>query len=328
MTDMTIVGIFIAIAGNLLSSCGVIFQKKSIDDNNCVGADGNWRQPLWLLGLALVCLASIMDFLALGFAEVHIVAILATTHIIFNAPLAAWILGEGVTLARYMTVGIIALGSFMAIMATEVVGGTSPPQLDSVEDVVDVLMAPRYYIYLIMCGCLGMIATIVMRNMSDTFEWLKYGWCLVASLFSSITVVTARLMLVSLTQGDFGDVTTFIVVGVTLVIVGFSSFIQISMVNISFAFVTSEVVTSCLFEASFVVTGIIASAVVLDEFRGMSAIGYVLFIAGCLINLACVIAVAREDSGTAMRLPEDIVAGVSYASRGAKPPSIINSHVL
>lgn len=83
-----------------------------------------------------------------------------------------------------------------------------------------------------------------------------------------------------------------------------SEVIQINMVTSSFRYIASEVVASCLFESGFVITGIVAGAITLDEFRGMNAKGYVMFVSGTAINIASVILIVHDENMMSERLTD------------------------
>lgn len=85
--------------------------------------------------------------------------LLATTHIVMNAPLAAYFLGENVSIKRYIIVLTVAMGPSIALIGTEIVGDKSSHELATVTEVVEVASSPRYYVY---ASCMYIIGGVVI----------------------------------------------------------------------------------------------------------------------------------------------------------------------
>ena len=292
-----VLGICVCLAGNVCSAIGTIWQKKSIDDHRCDGESMPplWKRPLWVLGLALVVLASLMDFVALIFSEVYVVCLLATTHIVLNAPLAAHFLNESVSIKRYVLVAVVALASGVALYGTEVVGGKESSEVQGRAQVESAMADVRYWGYLTGTYVAGLTACALIRALSPRYVWLRYGWGLAAALFSSNTVVAAKLLMEMFASANFHDPAFYGTVVALLVILLASCLLQIRFLTTSMECIESEVTASCVFEAAFVITGIVAGAVTLSEFNGMNPVGYTMFFVGTTINVVCIAAIAYDE---------------------------------
>lgn len=92
-------------------------SDDSTDTANNQAPNTAWhRKPLWRLGLALIVLGSIADFLALGFGPQSLIAPLGSLTLVSNAVYAPLILKEKISKWDWMSIGLIVFGSSLAVV--------------------------------------------------------------------------------------------------------------------------------------------------------------------------------------------------------------------
>ena len=111
-------GVVMAIVACFISNLGVNLQKKA--HLNLLGKSeqerrGYNKQATWKLGLLLIALGSIADFVALGFAPQSLVAPLGSFTLVSNVFLAPLLLKEKVFARSIIATAIIVLGSTISV---------------------------------------------------------------------------------------------------------------------------------------------------------------------------------------------------------------------
>jgi uncharacterized membrane protein len=110
------VGIFVAICGNMLISVALNVQKFSHNKNNAAKQKKSYLlRPTWWLGMALMGLGEIGNFLAYAFAPASVVAPLGTVALVSNAIIAPVVLKERFRLQDLIGI-IIAIGGAVVVV--------------------------------------------------------------------------------------------------------------------------------------------------------------------------------------------------------------------
>lgn len=142
---MWVAGFTISLIFSILNSVGINLQKLSMARNEESGEKkGTFRQPLWVLGFALVCLGSILDFVAFGMAPQTLLAPLAALSLVWNMFIAPIFHKEEVTRENILATIII----FIGVTLTVIFAGHSTPTYE-LEDLLRLYQQPVMSVYII-----------------------------------------------------------------------------------------------------------------------------------------------------------------------------------
>jgi len=118
MVVLWAIGAALSIVGSICSNLGVNVQKYSFMKNEKKPTDqqkGYCKQPLWLLGLAMVTFGSLGDFAALGLAAQSIVAPIGSVTLVANILFAHYWLKEKLARRDILGTVLIIAGSTTAV---------------------------------------------------------------------------------------------------------------------------------------------------------------------------------------------------------------------
>jgi len=114
-------GVFLSIIASIASNLGVNFQKLSMMNERANAKASEKRsyisQPMWLIGLLMVVVGSLGDFVALGFAPQSLMTPVGGFTLVCNAVFAKYFLLENLTQKDRLgtlniIIGIIVLAIF------------------------------------------------------------------------------------------------------------------------------------------------------------------------------------------------------------------------
>ncbi|DBA02409.1 TPA: hypothetical protein N0F65_007228 [Lagenidium giganteum] len=145
---MWIAGFTISLIFSVLNSVGINLQKLSMTRNDASSEKkGTFKQPLWVLGFMLVCLGSILDFVAFGMAPQTLLAPLAALSLVWNMFIAPIFHKEKVTRQNIVATIII----FAGVTLTVIFAGHGTPDYE-LEDLVRLYKQPVMYLYVLCVG--------------------------------------------------------------------------------------------------------------------------------------------------------------------------------
>lgn len=141
---MWVAGFLISLIFSVLNSVGINLQKLSMTRNDAAREKkGTFQQPLWVLGFSLVCLGSLLDFVAFGMAPQTLLAPLAALSLVWNMFIAPIFHKEKVTRENIGATVII----FMGVTLTVIFAGHSTPSYE-LEDLIKLYQQPVMYAYI------------------------------------------------------------------------------------------------------------------------------------------------------------------------------------
>nr|CCA15657.1 conserved hypothetical protein [Albugo laibachii Nc14]CCA16279.1 conserved hypothetical protein [Albugo laibachii Nc14] len=141
---MWIAGFLIAFIFSIFNSIGINLQKLSMTRNEAAKLKKkSFQQPLWLLGFSLVCVGSILDFVAFGMAPQTLLAPLAALSLVWNMMIAPFFHDEKVTKQSVIATVII----FIGVILTVIFAGHSTPEYE-LKDLIDLYQQPAMYAYM------------------------------------------------------------------------------------------------------------------------------------------------------------------------------------
>ena len=120
---MWVVGVVLATFASAVSNLGLNLQKLTHVRNAAtaqasvepVKSGGYYKQRLWALGLALIILGSVADFVALGFGAQSIIAPLGSLTLVANVIFAPLLLKEPITSRDVIATLTIVVGSALSV---------------------------------------------------------------------------------------------------------------------------------------------------------------------------------------------------------------------
>lgn len=155
-------GIFFSALGGIASNLGVNIQKYSFMKNARRPPEEQTvyhHQPLWVVGLALVIVGAIADFLALGFAAQSIVAPVASITLVANLFFAHLWLEEHLTKVDIWGTILIIAGSITAVAF-----GDHTERSYTIDQLKDLYMGTAFLIYgVIIAGSVVVLYIVAKR---------------------------------------------------------------------------------------------------------------------------------------------------------------------
>lgn len=144
-----LIGVLLAAIASVISNLGLTLQKLSHKRNQAMGAEhamehteNYHKDPIWMVGLALVILGSVADLAALGFAAQSIVAPLGSLTLVSNVLLAPLILGEKLDKRDLMATLAIVIGSGVSVAFA-----THEETSYTIQELFGFYVMPRFFVY-------------------------------------------------------------------------------------------------------------------------------------------------------------------------------------
>lgn len=218
---MWVAGFTISLVFSVLNSIGINLQKYSLSRNAKASKKRNsCQQPLWLVGFMLVCLGSILDFVAFGMAPQSLLAPLAALTLVWNMFIAPIFHKEKITRQNIVATIII----FIGVTITVIFAGHSTPSYE-LKDLILLYQQPVMYAYI---TCVAIFLTVLTisakriessgQNVGGLYHIICYGG--IAGTFGGQSVLLAKStveMLKSALWGqgstDFEHVETYLIIG-------------------------------------------------------------------------------------------------------------------
>ncbi|KAF1790855.1 Magnesium transporter NIPA [Phytophthora cactorum] len=203
---MWVAGFLISLVFSVLNSVGINLQKLSMSRNDTAEVKKTTlKQPLWMLGFGLVCLGSLLDFVAFGMAPQTLLAPLAALSLVWNMLIAPIFHKEKVTRQNLIATAII----FIGVTLTVIFAGHSTPSYE-LEDLIRLYQQPAMYAYITLIVCfLGGLFTFC-RYIERThnyeeglFHIICYGG--IAGTFGGQSVLLAKSTVELLKSAIWGD---------------------------------------------------------------------------------------------------------------------------
>lgn len=209
LSDHQMVGIYLAIIGNLIISAALNLTKYAHNMNQ--GEKPYTSLPLWWCGLACTILGEIGNFAAYGFAEASLVAPLGAVSVLANAFIAALVLGEGLRLRDIVGCVLCVAGGTIIVFATP-----SPSAELSPDGFLANLQATTFLVYMAVL----VVTVAVMLAMQERYGHRHVAYyVLLCSLIGSVTVMSCKgvstfisLWLVGIAPSPFTDPVIYLLI--------------------------------------------------------------------------------------------------------------------
>ncbi|ETP47186.1 hypothetical protein F442_06736 [Phytophthora nicotianae P10297] len=299
---MWVAGFLISLVFSVLNSVGINLQKLSMSRNDTADVKKTTlEQPLWMLGFGLVCLGSLLDFVAFGMAPQTLLAPLAALSLVWNMLIAPIFHKEKVTRQNLIATAII----FIGVTLTVIFAGHSTPSYE-LEDLIRLYQQPAMYAYITLIVCfLGGLFTFC-RYIERThnyeeglFHIICYGG--IAGTFGGQSVLLAKSTVELLKSAIWGDsgfymftqFTSYVIVAGMCACLGF----QVHFLNGGLARFDALVVIP-VYQSFWILMSVLGGIMYFEEYVSMTRTQMLMFtIGGCVTILGIIVLLKTRHSG-------------------------------
>jgi drug/metabolite transporter (DMT)-like permease len=277
-----IVGLSLAIGGNLLISAALNVQKHVHNRTERMPAERRGaytRQPLWWLGFLLTLCGEFGNFAAYGFAEASLVTPLGAVAVVSNAFVSAFVLGEGMRRQD-------ALGCALVVGGSAIIAATTSMH----EEYLDAELFMRY-VRAPLFICYGLLLLLIIAAIYACRKRYgrRYPWyyVLLCSLIGSITVMSAKGLSSFFNSWAYGGSSPFthLTAYILAAVLGLTAVLQVRFLNVAMQLFGNQE-TVPLFYVLFTLCTITASSVLYRDFDDETAAQVFGFALGCLVTFA------------------------------------------
>lgn len=286
---MWVAGFLISLIFSILNSVGINLQKLSMAKNEMAEVKkGTFKQPLWVMGFGLVCLGSLLDFVAFGMAPQTLLAPLAALSLVWNMFIAPIFHKERVTRSNIIATVII----FAGVTLTVIFAGHSTPSYE-LEDLIRLYEEPvmHVYIFLIVLFLTGLFYFCRYIERTHNYEGglfhiICYGG--IAGTFGGQSVLLAKSTVELLKSAIWGQAggymfTQFISY---LIIAGLGMCLacQVHFLNGGLARFDALVVIP-VYQSFWILTSVLGGIMYFEEYTSMTKTQMAMFTLGGLITI-------------------------------------------
>uniref|UniRef100_F7AMQ9 NIPA-like protein 2 n=2 Tax=Ciona intestinalis TaxID=7719 RepID=F7AMQ9_CIOIN len=274
-----VIGMTLAISGNLLISVSLSVQKKA---HNRLGHHSQAKYCMdkwWWTGMLLMVLGELGNFMAYGFAPASLVAPLGSVAVLANAVIAVVFLREPLTTSSMMGVTLVLMGSLTLISFS----AKTRPTLSS-EQIMEYLKAWTFLLY-IGIEAIVLIVLLFIKYVRKNEHLVIL--LLLVGIIASVTVIASKAISTMISESIFQNKLQImnVVFWVCLVILPITTATQIRLLNRAMQLydVSDVVPVNFMF---FTVSAVLAGAIFYKEFEGVAFDRVFMFIFGCLLSFA------------------------------------------
>ncbi|KAK3515460.1 hypothetical protein QTP70_022956, partial [Hemibagrus guttatus] len=293
-----VLGIIIAICGNLLISISLNIQKYTHTRQSQQGTKPYYTSRLWWYGILLMGLGELGNFAAYGFAPASLIAPLGCVSVIASAVISVVFLKEILRASDLLVVcmsnvSALSIGGVLAITGTYLLVTFAPHSAPHVTAnmVERCLISVQFLVYFfseVVLFCV-LLFLYKCRNMKHIVIVM-----LLVALLASVTVIAVKAVSGMITETIRGShlQLTYPIFYIMFIIMIVSCAYQIKFLNDAMKmFDATEIVpiNFVFFTASAVIAGILFY----EEFYGLSLIYIIMFVLGCLLAFTGVFLIAR-----------------------------------
>ncbi|CEG77030.1 hypothetical protein RMATCC62417_11846 [Rhizopus microsporus] len=266
------------------------------------------KSKLWWLGITLMILGEVGNFVAYGFAPASTIAPLGTTTLVSNAILAPVMLKEVFRKRDLIGVTLAVAGAAIVVLSSNSEEVALSPEL-----IMDAITQTQSIIYFILTGIIVTILTILSPIHGSSSIMVDLG---LVAIYGGYTVLSTKSV-ASLLSLTLFKMFTYPVSYFLILVLVVTAILQIKYLNKALQrFDSTEVIPTQF--VLFTISAIIGSAVLYHDFDGMSLEQLSRFMAGCAIEFLGVylitskrpkrmhpaLSISADSSHTVIMLPE------------------------
>lgn len=290
---MWVAGFLISLIFSVLNSVGINLQKLSMSKNEMAEVKkGTFSQPLWVMGFGLVCLGSLLDFVAFGMAPQTLLAPLAALSLVWNMFIAPIFHKEKVTKSNIVATVII----FTGVTITVIFAGHSTPSYE-LEDLIRLYGEPvmHVYIFLIVCFIAGLLLGTRYIERTHNYEGglyhiVCYGG--VAGTFGGQSVLLAKSTVELLKSAIWGQAGGYMFTQFTSYVIiaglGLCLACQVHFLNGGLARFDALVVIP-VYQSFWILTSVLGGIMYFEEYVSMTKLQMAMFSLGGIITIGGII---------------------------------------
>lgn len=297
---MWVAGFLIAFIFSIFNSIGINLQKLSMTRNEASGLKRNsFQQPLWLLGFSLVCLGSILDFVAFGMAPQTLLAPLAALSLVWNMMIAPFFHNEKVTKQSVIATVII----FIGVILTVIFAGHSTPEYE-LQDLIDLyqqhaMYAYMFFVFVFLAALFGLTKYIEKTHNFENgiYHIVCYGG--IAGTFGGQSVLLAKSTVELLKSAIWGadGAAVFTNVAPYLILCGLIICLvfQVFFLNGGLARFDALVVVP-VYQSFWILMSVLGGIMYFAEYVSMTKTSLYMFTLGALITISGIIYLLKSRS--------------------------------
>ena len=283
---LSMYGLFLSIASDLVSPIGVAMQKTAHARRD----KQVWRSPLWWFGIAVLVVAEVGNGIALGDTQVTTSAIAAVgcVGVVANGAISHYLLKEPVSRNHCIGAGLITLG-----VVQLVVFAPQRPHRLTVQEVRSCIVSTAAVVaYATTAACLLLSACVL-----GVVNHRGVGWLLPSAASGAGTVLAARYAFTLVSEAIVESVTlaTDVWLYASIAVILVCGALQLYFFNRALAVVEARIVVP-FFYTLFTIATSISGGVVYREFHEATLLQWMLFIDNCIIAIIGMILVMRPSS--------------------------------
>ena len=286
-SNLFLIGVIMAIAGNTLIACSLTLQKHV--HNSSSGKPIASTPLFWLALVGMIC-GEVGNFAAFGFASPTVVSPLGAVAVIANALLAVAFLREAVFIQTLIGIALTVGGSVVVVIF-------APPSVDklTVDEFMHFLREPTAIAYLSAVGVAAIVLMLLEPRIGHRYLLVNL---LVCSLLGSITVLCSSATSKFITQAASGDAMHVIrspIPYLVLPVLAVTAVLQLRYLNKAMAnFNSTQVVP--VYYITFTLASISGGGVVLRDFWRFEAADAIGFAGGALLCFGGVLLITRKPT--------------------------------
>lgn len=300
---MWVAGFTISLVFSVLNSVGINLQKLSMTRNETAETKkGTFKQPLWVLGFSLVCLGSLLDFVAFGMAPQTLLAPLAALSLVWNMFIAPIFHKEKVTKQNIIATVII----FFGVTLTVIFAGHSTPSYE-LEDLIHLYQQPVMYAYIFLVvlfiGGLFYFSRYIERTHNyegGLYHIICYGG--IAGTFGGQSVLLAKSTVELLKSAIWGQAGSYMFTQFAsyLIIFGMAMCLgcQVHFLNGGLARFDALVVVP-VYQSFWILTSVLGGIMYFEEYVNMTKTQMCMFTIGGIVTILGIVVLlkTRTDEG-------------------------------
>ncbi|KAL5487821.1 hypothetical protein ACEPAI_5929 [Sanghuangporus weigelae] len=263
----------------------VKFAEPKIHEEN----EGDYlKSKLWWLGLILMAIGEMGNFISYGFAPASVVAPLGTFALIANCFFAPLMLKERFRKRDLLGILLAILGAITVVLSAS----SSDRRLDPDALIHAITQRPFMVLAAIYAGGAAFLVSLSSQRLGQQHVWVDVGAC---ALFGGFTVLSTKAFSSLLAREWVALFKEWITYPVLAVLIG-TGIGQIRYLNRALMKFDSKVVIPAQF-VFFNISAIVGSAVLYGDFRSATLHQMVTFLYGCGATFAGVFMLTWSSNG-------------------------------
>ncbi|XP_078481276.1 NIPA-like protein 2 [Ciona intestinalis] len=287
-------GTALAVVGNILIAISLNVQKFAhrkrqadgiVEDSTLCGSNSYLRSPVWWVGIILMAIGEIGNFVAYGFAPASVVAPLGCVAVLANGGLAVIFNEESLRMRDVVGASFAIVGSFLIVTFS-----SKPKMILNAQELTSHLGGWQFIIYVFVeVVMFGIVMFVKSHDVHNVMLHL-----MLVAILGSFTVISAKAVsgLLALTiegKSQLDEPILYIMIVIMIV----TTIFQVKYLNEAMRLYDIATVVPINF-VLFTISAILAGTLFYQELFHEAGINILMFIFGCLLSFAGVIFIAGE----------------------------------